>query len=146
MQSLGMRELLFLLWPPLRERSWSTGIMHEAGSDAGGSVRKEGLCPPGRTSLAAAPSARGWGAVETDLGCQSLKTLIIGAVMGFRGYHVLHSCPLPLLVHLCFLLLSQYFPCKNQLRNAPLSCCFTRGAGSVLLTCPSLAGSSSPSP
>lgn len=94
--------------------------MHGACFDPGGLAGKR-LRSPGKTSLAAAPSASGSGAVAIDLGCQCLKTPIPGAVMGFRGSHVLPPCPLPLPVHVCFLFLSRCFPCKNYPRNPPVS-------------------------
>lgn len=62
--------------------------MHGAHFDPGGSAGK-GLCSSGKTLLAAAPSASGWGTVAIDLGCQCLKTPIPRAVMGFRVSHVL---------------------------------------------------------
>lgn len=88
--------------------------------DLGGSAGK-GLRSPGKTLLAAAPSASSWGAVAINRGCRCLKTPIPGAVMGFRGSHVLPLCPLPLPVCVCSLFLSQCFPCKNYLRNPPVS-------------------------
>lgn len=92
--------------------------MHGAHFDPGGSAGK-GLCSSGKTLLAAAPSASGWGTVAIDLGCQCLKTPIPRAVMGFRVSHVLSPLPLP--VRVCFLFLSWCFPCKNYLSDPPAS-------------------------
>lgn len=91
--------------------------MHGARFDLGGSSGK-GLRAPGKPSLAAAPSS---GTVAIDPGCRCLKTPISGAVMGFRGCHVLPRCPLPLPVDVCFLFLSQCFPCNNPLGNPTVS-------------------------
>ena len=94
--------------------------MHGAHFDLGSSAGK-GLRSPGKTSLAAAPSASGCGAVVMGPGCQCLKTPNPGVVTGFRGSRVLPLCPLPLPVHVCILFLSQCFPCKNYPRNPLVS-------------------------